>query len=215
MSLYDALVGVLGADRAQDILDRAHDAVIARIGRSRDTHDPVYTALYGDRFDAEVYWMLSREHPEALQDADVASYLGLCDICGTRVPHNEILANGGAWHYTCLRRLDEEDNPPDNSAEPTDPDQPEHVTLPLCRGCVERPVEAGQTVYTSTAEWGVCTVCRTHFLNEPVAGWLNVVATVEEEEPCDCGDVVRHNTGGNYHLTVWRIVAVLGVVGGC
>lgn len=96
------LTAELGPERARDLWARVQRAVHRT--RGADPRD-------------ELYWLLRREHPELLAGAALQDVLGLCPVCGGRVPDDRVLANGARLHDTCRRVLAEVQGLPPAEAE--------------------------------------------------------------------------------------------------
>lgn len=73
----------------------------------------------------------------------------------------------------------------------------------LCRWCRDRMVPGA--VYTVSSQVVVpdCYACGSWGPASELE-WFELAEEVEVEwSPCDCGDQIRHNTGGNYHTGQW------------
>lgn len=106
MTLRRRLVELLGEERTNELFARAQAVAAAQPRAPWVPDGPTETIRWSEITSSELYRALRDEHPGVLEDPEVAYHLGLCDICGRRVPYHEALANGGAWHDLCLRATD-------------------------------------------------------------------------------------------------------------
>jgi hypothetical protein len=81
------------------------------------------------------------------------------------------------------------------------------VWIWMCPRCAWRgKPRRGEVVETSTSEFPFCARCRSYGPWNPTDWrWIPVRAQLIFEEPCNCGEIVMHNTGGNYHYSRWQI----------
>ena len=80
-----------------------------------------------------------------------------------------------------------------------------NMVIEWCEQC-EQPHE-GDYYCTTSADFAYCGVCGRY--SGRYGGSMNAEVELVSREPCDCGDHIRHNNGGNYHLKTWKILKIV------
>lgn len=83
----------------------------------------------------------------------------------------------------------------------------EGMLLVLCPWCKGR-VQEGDETFDSTIDYPFCNRCGRVDRNTEDWTTLDVVVQLISFEECDCGDHIRHNNGGNYHSSKYKVIKI-------
>jgi len=83
----------------------------------------------------------------------------------------------------------------------------ENMVIELCPWCKGR-VQEGNEIIDSTIEYPFCNRCGRVDIYRKDWTTLDVVVQLVSFEECNCGDHIRHNNGGNYHSSTYKVIKI-------
>lgn len=77
----------------------------------------------------------------------------------------------------------------------------------VCDACGQFLPAIGEeaTLFDTTAEFDFCGMCGNYTRTKDS---ITLFVMESKHAPCDCGEHIRHDNGGNYHLSEYRGVVI-------
>lgn len=85
----------------------------------------------------------------------------------------------------------------------------ENILFRVCRSHRIDEIREGIEIETTTAVLEFCSLCG-RYTNE-IRYLVDAEYELVYEKHCDCADWIRHNDGGNYHYSSWRVKNVIDI----
>jgi hypothetical protein len=80
------------------------------------------------------------------------------------------------------------------------------VWIWTCPRCTDMAFRRGEVIETSSSDYPFCARCKAYGPWNPIDWeWFSVRARLLSEDECNCGEIIRHNNGGNYHYSRWQV----------
>ena len=74
----------------------------------------------------------------------------------------------------------------------------------VCKECLYSPPRELKT--TTADSWDYCSACERYGSPLLEGEQISAIVLLSESEPCDCGNHIRHNNGGNYHYDSYKVL---------